>query len=113
MSAANYDLSIACGEDFSFTLRVLNAFDDPIDFTGSTFIAEIREEHKKPLVAAFTITSVLNESGTLKFSLTDDQTKLLSPTRQYKWDFFWTASDGKVTKLLYGTVNAVANISNV
>ena len=111
MSAANYDLSIACGEDFSFTLRVLNAFDDPIDFTGSTFIAEIREEHKKPLVAAFTITSL--GDGTIKFSLTDDQTKLLSPTRQYKWDFFWTASDNTVTKLLYGTVNAVSNISNV
>jgi hypothetical protein len=111
MSAAQYNLSIACGEDFSFTLRVLNAFDDPIDFTNSSFIAEIREEHKKPLVAAFTITD--EGDGTIKFSLTDDQTKLLSPTRQYKWDFFWTASDGKVTKLLYGTVNAVANISNV
>lgn len=111
MSAANYNLSIACGEDFNFTLRVLNAYDDPIDFTGSSFIAEIREEHKKPLVAAFTITE--EGDGTIKFFLTDDQTKLLSPTRQYKWDFFWTDSLNNVTKLLYGTVNAVSNISNV
>jgi hypothetical protein len=111
MSAANCDLSIACGEDLSFTLRVLNAFDDPINFTGSSFIAEIREEHKKPLVAAFTITYV--GDGTLKFVLTDDQTKLLSPSRQYKWDFFWTDSLGTVTKLLYGTVDAISNISNV
>jgi len=111
MSAAQYNLSIACGEDFSFTLRVLNAFDDPINFTGSSYIAEIREEHKKPLVAAFTVTS--EGDGTLKLALTNDQTKLLSPTRQYKWDFFWTASGGIVTKLLYGTVNAVPNISNV
>lgn len=111
MSAANYDLSIACGEDFSFTLRVLDGFDDPIDFSGSTFIAEIREEHKKPLVAAFTVTS--EDDGTLKFVLTNDQTKLLSPSKQYKWDFFWTESLGSVTKLLYGTVNAVSNISNV
>lgn len=110
MSAAQYDLSIACGEDFNFTLRVLDAFDDPIDFVGSTYIAEIREEHKKPLVAAFTITSL--GDGTLKFVLTDTQTKLLSTTRQYKWDFFWTQS-GVTTKLLYGKVNAVANISNV
>ena len=112
MSAANYNLSIACGEDFNFTLRVLDAYDDPIDFNGSTYLAEIREEHKKPLVAAFTITTVPNESGTIKFSLTDDQTKLISPTRQYKWDFFWTLS-GVTTKLLYGTVNAVSNISNI
>ena len=111
MSAANYNLFIDCGEDFSFTLRVLNAYDDPIDFTGSSYVAEIREEHKKPLVAAFTITS--QGDGTIKFSLTDDQTKLLSPTRQYKWDFFWTDSLNNVTKLLYGTVNAVSNISNV
>lgn len=111
MSAAKCDLSIACGEDYSFTLRVLNAFDDPINFTGSSFIAEIREEHKKPLVAAFTITS--EGDGTLKFALTDDQTKPLSPSKQYKWDVFWTDSLGKVTKLLYGTVDAVSNISNV
>jgi hypothetical protein len=111
VSAANYNFSIACGEDFSFTLRVLDAFEDPVNFSGSTYIAEIREEHKKPLVAAFTVTS--EGDGTLKFVLTNDQTKLLSPTRQYKWDFFWTASDNNVTKLLYGTVNAVSNISNV
>ena len=110
MSAANYDLSISCGEDFNFTLRVLDAFDDPINFTGSTYIAEIREEHKKPLVAAFAVTSL--GDGTLKFALTDTQTKLISPTRKYKWDFFWTQS-GATTKLLYGSVTAVSNISNV
>jgi hypothetical protein len=110
MSAAQYDLSISCGEDFNFTLRVLDAFDDAVDFGGSTFIAEIREEHKKPLVAAFAITNEGN--GTLKFVLTDTQTKLISPTRQYKWDFFWTKA-GVTTKLLYGKVNSVANISNV
>jgi hypothetical protein len=110
VSAANYDLSISCGEDFNFTLRVLDAFDDPINFAGSTFVAEIREEHKRPLIAAFTITTL--GDGTLKFALTDTQTKLLSTTRQYKWDFFWTQS-GITTKLLYGKVNAVANISNV
>ena len=110
MSAAQYDLSISCGEDFNFTLRVLDAFDDAVNFNSSTFIAEIREEHKKPLVAAFAITNEGN--GTLKFVLTDTQTKLISPTRQYKWDFFWTKA-GVTTKLLYGKVNSVANISNV
>ena len=110
MSAANYNLSIACGEDFSFTLRVLDSLDNPINFSGSTYLAEIREEHKKPLVAAFTVTS--EGDGTLKFVLTNEQTKLLSPSKQYKWDFFWTLS-GVTTKLLYGTVNAVSNISNV
>ena len=113
MSAAQYNLSIACGEDFNFTLRVLDAFDDPIDFSGSNYIAEIREEHKKPLVAAFAVTVVgATTDGTLKLSLTAAQTKEISPTRQYKWDFFWTQSN-VTTKLLYGKVNSVANISNV
>jgi len=112
MSAANYNLSISCGEDFNFTLRVVDSYQDAVDFSSSTFIAEIREEHKKPLVAAFTITNEGN--GTLKFALTDTQTKLLSPNRTYKWDFFWTKTSTSITtKLLYGTVNAVANISNV
>jgi hypothetical protein len=111
MSAAKYDLSISCGEDHSFTLRVLNAFDDPIDFSGSTFKAEIREEHKKPLVAAFAVSDI--GDGTLKFSLTNEQTKLISPTRNYKWDFFWTQTDSTVTKLLYGSVKSTPNISNV
>jgi hypothetical protein len=110
VSAANYDLSISCGEDFNFTLRVLDAFDDPINFTGSSYVAEIREEHKKPLIAAFAVSDI--GDGTLKFELTNEQTKLISPTRNYKWDFFWTQS-GATTKLLYGSVKSIHNISNV
>ena len=110
MSAANYDLSISCGEDFNFTLRVLDAFEDPIGFSDSTFVAEIREEHKKPLIAAFAVSDI--GDGTLKFELTNEQTKLISPTRNYKWDFFWTQS-GVTTKLLYGSVKSTHNISNV
>lgn len=111
MSAANYDLTISCGEDFNFTLRVLDAFQDPVDFSTSSFVAEIREEHKKPLVAAFTITD--ESDGTLKFSLTDDQTKLISPTQTYKWDCFWTQGNGTRTKLLYGSVRSTHNISRI
>jgi hypothetical protein len=111
VSAAKYDLSISCGEDHSFTLRVLNAFDDPVDFEGSTFKAEIREEHKKPLVAAFTVTD--EDDGTIRLTLSNEQTKLISPTRNYKWDLFWTQSDLTVTKLLYGSVKSTPNISNV
>jgi hypothetical protein len=111
MSAANHDLNISCGEDFNFTLRILDAFQDPADFSGSSFVAEIREEHKKPLIAAFTISDL--GDGTLKFALTNDQTKLISPTRNYKWDFFWTQSDGSITKLLYGDVTSVHNISRI
>jgi hypothetical protein len=111
MPAAKYDLSISCGEDFNFTLRILDAYQDPVDFSGSSFVAEIREEHKRPLVAAFAITDL--GDGTLKFSLTNDQTKLISPTRNYKWDCFWTQSDGSITKILYGAAGTDYNISRI
>jgi hypothetical protein len=111
MSAANYDVSISCGEDSSFTLRIVDAFQDPVDFSGSSFVAEIREAHKKPLIAAFTITDI--GDGTLRFVLPSAQSKLISPTKSYKWDFFWTQSDGTVTKVLYGDVTSTHNISKI
>lgn len=110
MAAAQYNLNLSRGEDFNFTLRVIDSFEEPIVFTGSTYVAEIREEHKKPLVAAFSVTSL--GDGTLKFTLSNEASLALDSTRQYKWDFFWTQS-GVTTKLLYGTVTSTPNISNL
>lgn len=110
MAAAQYNLNLSRGEDFNFTLRVIDAFEEPIDFTGSTYIAEIREEHKKPLIAAFVVESI--GDGTLKFTLSNEASLALDSMRKYKWDFFWTQS-GVTTKLLYGSVTSISNISNV
>lgn len=110
MSAAQYNLKLSRGEDFNFTLRVIDAFEEPVVFTGSTYVAEIREEHKKPLVAAFSVTSL--GDGTLKFTLSNEASLALDAVRKYKWDFFWTQS-GVTTKLLYGTVTSTPNISNL
>lgn len=110
MSAAQYNINLSSGEDFNFTLRVIDSFEEPIDFTGSTFIAEIREEHKKPLIASFNITSL--GDGTLKFVLPKQASLVLDSMRNYKWDFFWTQS-GVTTKLLYGSVTSTSNISNL
>lgn len=113
MSAAQYDLSIPKGADFNFTLRILDAFDDPVALTGgnTAFKAEIREAHKKPLAAAFTITAI--GDGQLRFALTNEQTITLDVNKQYKWDFFWTDTYGTVDKLLYGDVTVEHNISNI
>ena len=113
MSAAQYDLSIPKGADFNFTLRILDAFDDPVALTGgnTAFKAEIREAHRKPLAAAFTITAI--GDGQLRFALTDEQTITLDVNKQYKWDFFWTNVSGVVDKLLSGNVTVEPNISNI
>ena len=127
MSAAKYDLKIARGEDFSFTLAITDAFEEPVDIDTSvnnSFKAEIREEFKKPLVQAFRFdtktgrgtnvdddaTLTVNE---LRFKLTNEQTIMFDVNKKYKWDFFWTDEGTAVHKLLYGDVTVTANITNL
>jgi hypothetical protein len=114
MSAAKYDLVIPKGEDYNFTLRILDAVDQPVPFGASLGKAEIREADKKPLAAAFTITSL--GDGTLKFVLTKAQTLTLDTNKKYKWDFFWTDASSPTQlyyRLLYGSASVVANITNL
>jgi hypothetical protein len=113
MSAAKYDLTIPKGEDYNFTLRILDSLDEPVTLAAVSPFgkAEIREADRKPLAAAFTITSL--GDGTLKFVLTDTQTLTLDVNKRYKWDFFWFDSTGLRYKLLYGDVDVVANITHL
>jgi hypothetical protein len=124
MSAAKYDLTIPKGEDYNFTLRILDSLDVPVPFSAYVSPtnpvygkAEIREADRTPLAAAFTIGSVSGLStptdGTLKFSLTDTKTLALDANKRYKWDFFWFDTAGNRLKLLYGDVNVVANITHL
>ena len=116
MSAAKYDLTIPKGEDYNFTLRILDSLDVPVTLATSAPFgkAEIREADRKPLAAAFTITAPLSPTdGTLKFALTDTQTLTLDANKRYKWDFFWFDSAGSRFKLIYGDVKVVANISHL
>jgi hypothetical protein len=113
MSAAKYDLSIPKGADFSFTLRILDAFEDPVTLSGGStaFKAEIREANRKPLAAAFTVTAI--GDGQLRFDLSNEKTRILNIDARYKWDFFWTNPSGVVDKLLFGDVTVEPNISNM
>lgn len=125
MSAAKYDLKIARGEDFSFTLTISDKFEQIVDITtaNNNFKAEIREEFKKPLVQSFSFqTKTARGSATadsnlavneLRFNLTNEQTITFDVNKKYKWDFFWTDYGNAVHKLLYGDVAVVANITNL
>lgn len=116
MKAALYNLEIDKGGSFDFTLRILDALDQPVTLSGGStaFAAHIREGHRKPLVAALTVAPVSGTpDGTLRFSLTADQTLALDPNKRYVWDFFWTDTSGKREKLLTGSVNVSANITHL
>lgn len=108
------DLQISRGADFNFTLRILDAKGDPVALTGglTSFKAEIRQGFKKPKIAAFTITAQTgNDAGDLLFQLTDTQTLLLDPHKEYQWDCFWTDTSGVVYCLARGAVVVDANIT--
>lgn len=113
MSAALYNLIIERGEDFSFTLTVLDESEFPVNMAGSNFKAEIREEYKKPLVATFT-PSVNSSTQEITLSLTKNQTITLDVNKKLKWDLFWIQSDESTTKkLLSGLVQVNPNITNL
>ena len=113
MSAAKYDLTVARGADYSFTLRLLDVNEDPVPVTGGSvdYKAEIREAHRKPLTAAFTIAA--GDAGELLFSLSATATAALDVNKKYQWDFFFTDTNGYVDRLLYGDVTVIPNITNV
>ncbi len=124
MSAAKYDLNIARGADYTFTLRLLDINEDPVVFDASAnFKAEIREAHRKPLTAAFAITTESGagasnvdaalSAGEVQFTLTDTATLSLDVNKKYQWDFFFTDRTGFVDRLLYGDVNVIPNITNL
>lgn len=117
MSAARYNIEIHKGSAFDFSLRILDALDEPVALSGGStaFKAQIREDTRKPLVASFTVapTPVGAPDGNLRFSLTAAQTLALDPNRKYQWDFFWTDTAGTRLKLLYGTVTVLENITNL
>lgn len=111
MAAAQYNLEIARGEDFNFTLRITDSFDEPVPFNLSACKAEIREDYKKPLVASFTLTNL--GDGTIKFSLSSAVTKSLQVEKSLKWDFFFADSNSLLSKQIEGTVTVDPNITNV
>ena len=115
MSAAKRDLNIERGAAKVFTLRIVDKFGAPVAVTGGStaFKAEIREAHRKPLIAAFTITIADSDEGTLRFTLNSADSLALDTARLYQWDFYWSDTTGVRRRLLYGSVTVTPNITNL
>jgi hypothetical protein len=114
MSAAKRNLTIERGSAKSFTLRIVDVFGDPVAVgSPSEHKAEIREAHRKPLVASFTIAPVEGTTGTVRFTLSSEDSAALDVTRNYQWDYFFTDTSGARKRLLYGDVKVEPNISHI
>lgn len=115
MSAARYDLNIERGAAKVFTLRIVDKFGEPVNLgSPSVFKAEIREAHRKPLIASFTVAPLTpTPDGTLRFTLSSADSLALDTARQYQWDFYWTDTSGVRRRMLYGSVSVTPNITNL
>lgn len=109
------NLNITRGADFNFTLQILDSLGAAAALTGgqTAFKAEIRKAFKKPKVVAFSITVQNEATGVLSFQLSNEQTLLLDPNKEYEWDFFWTDTTGVVYPVMAGLVRVQPNITHL
>ena len=110
MAAANHNIIVSRGEDFSFDLTISDG-EGTINLTDNVIKAEIRRGGGKPLVASFS--SAITGTSVL-MTLTKAESLKLDGNMSYKWDLFRTeTSSGVVTRLIYGDVKVENNITNI
>lgn len=112
-------LRIEQGETLIVPLHVVDADAVDVDITGYTFAAQVRRKPSSTTIAAtfaFTITTAA--SGYMQFSLTAAQTAAIAcgdtdtePASLYYWDAFATSPGAKVTKLAYGELTMIAQVT--
>lgn len=113
MAAANHNITISRGEDFSFTLTIANASGGVVDLEDDTIAAEIRRGSGKPLVASFSHPAITSGNSVV-MTLSKAESLKLDGNINYKWDVFRTEDvSGVVTRLIYGDVKVENNITNI
>ena len=111
MAAANHNIIVSRGEDFSFDLIITG-----VTLTDNVIKAEIRRGGGKPLVASFvaTIPDQSANEGKVTLKLTKAESLKLDGNLNYKWDLFWSTDiPVTTTRLIYGDVKVENNITNI
>jgi hypothetical protein len=112
-------LRIEQGETKIIPLHVVDADGLDVDITGYTFAAQIRRKPSSSIIAAtFAYSITVPAGGLVQLSLTAVQTAAITcgdtdteHASQYYWDVFATSPGAKVTKLAYGEVVMVAQVT--
>lgn len=113
MLAANYDITLDRGADYSFVLTIQNQAGVAVDITGATFYADVREVTSKKEVLDLTPAILAPATnGQVTITITKAQTKTLRAGEGiYEWDIFMDRSSLR-TRLLYGSLTARAQTTN-
>ena len=111
VEVAEYDLVIYKGNDFSMTVSFLDALGDPLDLTGWTGYAQIREERSKSstLIADFTVTHN-GAGGVVTMTLADTDTNPSGNKGFY--DLLMVDDDGFDETYLTGQVTFVPTVTD-
>lgn len=109
MNAAQYDITIDRAAEYNFTVTVQNPAGSPVDLSGATIYAEVRDYNTKSQVAVFSSASSVLASGQIVLSLTEADTKLMNAKTRYEWDLFIVRSGSVTERLLFGDLTCRQN----
>ena len=123
MLAANYNITLDRGADYSFVLTIQNQAGTAVNLSAdagtstpqATFIADVREVASKKEVLDLTPTVLgTATNGQVLITITKTQTKTLrAGSGIYEWDLFMDRGNPTVrTRLLYGSLTARAQTTN-
>lgn len=112
MSAAKLDIIIEQGASWKKTLALVKSNKQPKSLVGYTGKAQIRvKPESTEVLEEFTVEFLApRTSGKLSFSLTDEETALLTFTTA-AYDLFITSPTGIRTKLVKGSVTVTPSIT--
>lgn len=105
MLAANYDITLDRGADYSFVLTIQDGSLAAINVSGATFNSDVLDVKTKAVAGALEGSLTLAASGIITFKMTAANTKLLRVgTGLYEYDIFMTFGSPLLKrKLLYGS----------
>lgn len=95
------DLMVIRGDDYKVRLEFYDANDDPLDITGWSLGAEMRDTYQGALLATFTIETIGLPDNELNLVLVPGQTELLGEG-VYPWDLQRFAGGSVVRTLISG-----------
>jgi len=103
MLAANYDITLDRGADYSFVLTIQDGSLAAINVSTATFNTDILNIKTKAVAGVLETSLTAASSGIVTFKMTAANTKLLrAGTGLYEYDIFMTLG-GVKRRLLYGS----------
>ncbi len=113
MAAGILDITIEQGATFSRTINYTDSEGEPIDLTGCTIAAQIRQSFSSSTAYAFTMTLTDAAEGEFTWVMSATNTALINATAKAKWvyDVEITYPSGIVERILQGSCDVSQQVT--